>query len=82
MQDKNNGRYFRVSSFLILITFNKIDFFHSYIIWNIQVLFCCFFNLLGENKLVNSASVLLITKTFVDLIQKYPHIIESYPCIL
>ena len=38
--------------------------------------------LFGEKRLVNSVKVLPLSTKSINLIQKYPHIAESYACIL
>ena len=41
-----------------------------------------FLNLFGEKRLVKSIKLLPLNIKSINLIQKYPHITESYACIL
>ena len=52
--------------------------FNLYIIKNIEV----YGELFGENKLVKSVKLLLLNTRLISPIEKYPHIIGSYGCIL
>ena len=41
-----------------------------------------YLKLFGKNRLIKSVKVLPLSIKPIDLIQKYPHITESYACIL
>ena len=48
----------------------------------VKIILSFFSKLFGEKRFVNSVKVFLLKKKSINLIQKYPHITESYACIL
>ena len=62
----------------VIIHFNLFRFYWKYF----NIIFSFFLYFLGENKFVYSNKLLPFNMKSIYLIQKYPHSIELYGCIL
>ena len=66
------------------IMLNRIPFtyFKTLLIKYFKIISSFFLKLLGEKRFINSVKVFPASIKSINPIQKYPHIIESYACIL
>ena len=79
-----NVWYFRVFKFSIFTTTNTIQYLNRFrVYWKcFSIILSLFSYSLGENKLIYSNKLLLFNIKSINPVKKYPHITESYACIL